>query len=263
MTNIAKLEFLALKSSGDNYMPWTANTKRHLKSMGVLEAINENNTLDDHNRAKADVFIHKHIDEILQLEYFNHDNPSVLWKELKSRFDHQRDSLLPTARVKWNSLWFQDFKKVNDYIYALLNICSRLEYCGQIMSEADKLEKTYSTFHASNIILQQQLRLQNFQTYSDLNTNLIIAEQNNELLMKNHQARSTGSLAIPEANIAYNNDHKNFRRKWEQGRGRGRNYFSKAHFSGRNHSFKWNNNRGRGHGRGSGRSQKANNYHAN
>ncbi|XP_076923992.1 uncharacterized protein LOC143586312 [Bidens hawaiensis] len=135
------------------------------------------------------------------------------------------------------------------------------------MSEADKLEKTYSTFHASNIILQQQLRLHNFQTYSDLNTNLIIAEQNNELLMKNHQARPTGSLAIPEENIAYNNDHKNSGRKWEQGRGRGRgrgrNYFNKTHFSGRNHSFKWNNNRGRGHGRGRGRSQKANKYHAN
>ncbi|XP_076943582.1 uncharacterized protein LOC143613865 [Bidens hawaiensis] len=133
------------------------------------------------------------------------------------------------------------------------------------MSEADKLEKTYSTFHASNIILQQQLRLQNFQTYSDLNTNLIIAEKNNELLMKNHQARPTGSLAIQEANIAYNNDHKNSGRKWEQGHGRGRgcgrNYFNKIHFSGRNHPFKWNNNRVHGHGRG--RSQRANNYHAN
>ncbi|XP_076934207.1 uncharacterized protein LOC143600386 [Bidens hawaiensis] len=146
MTNIVKLEFLALKSSGDNYMPWTANIKRHLKSMGVIEAINENNTLDDHNRTKADVFIHKHIDEILQLEYFNHDNPSVLWKELKSRFDHQRDSLLPAAKAEWNSLRFQDFKKVNDYTSTILNICSRLEYCGQIMSEADKLEKNLLYF---------------------------------------------------------------------------------------------------------------------
>ncbi|XP_076933900.1 uncharacterized protein LOC143599970 [Bidens hawaiensis] len=221
MTNIAKLEFLALKSSGENYMPWTANVKRHLKPMDVLDAISENNTLDDHNRAKADVFIHKHIDEILQLEYFNYDTPSVLWKELKSIFNHQRDSLLPTARAEWNNLMFQDFKKVNDYTSALLNICSMLEFCGKIMSEADKLEKTYSTFHASNIILQQQLRLQNFQRYSDLNTNLIIAEKNNELLMKNHQVRPTGSLAIQEANIAYHNDHKNFGRKWEQGRGRG------------------------------------------
>ncbi|XP_076935341.1 uncharacterized protein LOC143601959 [Bidens hawaiensis] len=85
--------------------------------------------------------------------------------------------------------------------------------------------------------------------------------------MKNHQARPTGSLAIPEVNIVYNNDHKNSRRKWEQGRGqgcgRGRNYFNKTHFSGHNHSFKWNNNCGRGHGRGRGRSQKANKYHAN
>ncbi|XP_076883746.1 uncharacterized protein LOC143532630 [Bidens hawaiensis] len=131
------------------------------------------------------------------------------------------------------------------------------------MPEGDQLEKTYPTFHASNIILQQQLRLQNFQTCYDLNTNLIIAEKNNELLMKNHKAHPTGSLAIPEANIAYNNDHKNSGCKWEQGRGRGRSYFNKTHFSSRNHSFKWNNNRGRRHGSGRGRSQIANNYYAN
>ncbi|XP_076933731.1 uncharacterized protein LOC143599726 [Bidens hawaiensis] len=236
--------------------------------MDVLDAINENNILDEQNRATADVFIHKHIDEMLQLEYFNYDNPSILLKELKSRFNHQRDSLLPIARAKWNNLRFLDFIKVNDYTSALLNICSRLEFCKQIMTVGDMLEKTYSTFHALNIILQQQLWLQNFQTYYDMNKNLIIAEKNNELLMKNHQARSTGLLAIPEANIAYNNDHKNSGHKREQGRGRGhghgRNYFNKTHFSGRNHSLKWNNNNnnnGRGHGRG--HSQRANNYHAN
>ncbi|KAK1419276.1 hypothetical protein QVD17_28440 [Tagetes erecta] len=59
--------------------------------------------------------------------------------------------------------------------------------------------------------------------------------------MKNHQSRPTGSLAIPEANVAHNNYSG---RKWEhgrgRGRGRGRGHFDKKHFNGRKHSFKLN-----------------------
>ncbi|GJX99552.1 disease resistance CC-NBS-LRR class family protein [Tanacetum coccineum] len=85
------------------------------------------------------------------------------------------------------------------------------------VQKADMLEKTFSTFHASNINLQQQYRLQNFERYSDLNVNLLVAENNNELLMKNHQTRPTGSLALPEENAVNNNDNKNSRSKRERG----------------------------------------------
>ncbi|XP_022013731.1 uncharacterized protein LOC110913194 [Helianthus annuus] len=151
---------------------------------------------------------------MLQFEYSNFEDPYVLWEDLKSRFDNQREVLLPTARDEWNNLRFQDFKKVNEYTSALYRICSTLRFCGQTVTEEDMLEKTFSTFHASNINLQQQYRLQKFQRYSDLNSFLLVAEKNNELLMKNHQARPTGSLAIPEANAVINDDIKDSGRKW-------------------------------------------------
>ncbi|KAI3754346.1 hypothetical protein L1987_54128 [Smallanthus sonchifolius] len=261
MSNIAKIEFPALEITGENYMPWTAHVKRHLKSMGVLETIQEGNKCSEQDKAKADVFLHKHIDKMLQFEYSNCDDPHMLWKDLQSRFDHQREVLLPTARDEWNNLRFQDFKKVNEYTSALFRICSTLRFCGQNVTEEDMLEKTFSTFHASNINLQQQYRLQKFKRYSDLNSFLLVAEKNNELLMKNHEARPTGSLAFPEANAVNNNDTKNYGRKW--GRGRGHSHLDKNHNNGRNHSFKWNNNYNRGNyrGRGRGRIQRANNYH--
>ncbi|XP_022023971.1 uncharacterized protein LOC110924250 [Helianthus annuus] len=264
MENIAKIEFLALNITGGNYMSWKAHVKRHLKSMGVLETITEGNKCSDQDKAKADVFLHKHIDEMLQFEYSNCEDPYVLWEDLKSRFDHQREVLLPSTRDEWNNLRFQDFKKVNEYTSALFRICSTLQFFGQTITEEDVLEKTFSTFHASNINLQQQYRLQRFQRYSDLNSFLLIAEKNNELLMKNHQARPTGSLAILEANVVINDDTKVAGRKW--GRGRGRVHFGKG--NGRNYSFKGNNNfrgnshgRGRGRGRGHGRNQRTSNYH--
>ncbi|XP_076931933.1 uncharacterized protein LOC143597274 [Bidens hawaiensis] len=111
MANIAKLEFPALNITGDNNMSWTAHVKRHLKSMGVLNTITVGNNCEDQDKAKADVFLHKYIDEMLQFEYSNCEDPCILWEDLKSRFDHQREVLLPTAIDEWNNLRFQDFKK--------------------------------------------------------------------------------------------------------------------------------------------------------
>ena len=58
------------------------------------------------------------------------------------------------------------------------------------------LEKTFTTFHASNVLLQQQYRERRSTEYSQLISCLLVAENNNELLMKNHQPRPTGSEAF-------------------------------------------------------------------
>ncbi|XP_073275474.1 uncharacterized protein [Primulina huaijiensis] len=58
--------------------------------------------------------------------------------------------------------------------------------CGEKVTDQDMLEKTFSTFHASNVLLQQQYRERGFRRYSELISCLLVAEQNNELLMKNH-----------------------------------------------------------------------------
>jgi hypothetical protein len=51
----------------------------------------------------------------------------------------------------------------------------------------------YTIFHASNVLLQQQYRERNFTRYYKLISCLLVAEQNNELLMKNHQSHPTSS----------------------------------------------------------------------
>ncbi|GJZ64765.1 hypothetical protein Tco_0621461 [Tanacetum coccineum] len=55
-------------------------------------------------KAKADVFLHQHIDKMLEFEYSNCDDPSILWKDLQRRFNHQREVLLPYARDEWSML---------------------------------------------------------------------------------------------------------------------------------------------------------------
>ncbi|KAL4567405.1 hypothetical protein LXL04_022989 [Taraxacum kok-saghyz] len=181
MSNIAKLEFPALEVTGKNYMPWTIDVEMHLESMRIRDAINFINDCSLQDKARAHVFLRKHIDQMLRIEYLNVSDPSTLWTLLKERFDHQREIMLPNTRSEWMSLRFQDFKKVNEYNSALFRICSQLKFCGEEVSDEEMLEKTYSTFHASNITLMQQYRLQMFTRYSKLNACLVVAEQNNDL----------------------------------------------------------------------------------
>ena len=79
------------------------------------------------------------------------------------------------------------------------------------------LEKTYTTFHASNMLLRQQYRERRFTKYSELIACLLVAEQNNELLLKNHQSCPIGSISLPEVNATIQTNR--------HGCGRGRGYF--------------------------------------
>ena len=85
----------------------------------------------------------------------------------------------------------------------MFKISSQLKLCGEKITDEDMLEKTYTTFHASNVLLQQQYRERRFTKYSKLIACLLIAEQNNKLLLKNHRSHLTGSIPLPEAMLQF------------------------------------------------------------
>ena len=82
------------------------------------------------------------------------------------------------------------------------------------------LEKTYTTFHASNVLLQQQYRERRFTKYFELIACLLVAKQNNELLLKNHQSCPTGSIPLPKANATIQVNRR--------GHGRGHGYYGQG-----------------------------------
>ncbi|PIN12610.1 hypothetical protein CDL12_14783 [Handroanthus impetiginosus] len=145
--------------------------------------------------------------------------------------------ILPKARYDWMHLRLQDFKTVSDYNSTVFKISSQLKLCGEKITDEDLLEKTFSIFHASNVLLQQQYREKGFKKYAELISCLLVAEQNNELLMKNHEARPTGSAPFLEVNATV---------------------FNKPG-GGRNHGH--NNALGHGRGRGGSHGRGRNNYH--
>ncbi|XP_073128651.1 uncharacterized protein [Henckelia pumila] len=237
MSNLAKLEFVALDITGKNYMSWTLDVEMHLESLGLSDIIKEINISTSQDKANAMIFLRRHLDEGLKCEYLTEKDTMILWKGLKKRFEHIREVILPTARDEWNTLRFQDFKKVSDYNSTMYRIVSQLKFCVLEVTEMEMLEKIFFTFHASNITLQQQYRVRGFMRYFELIACLLVAEKNNELLIRNHQSRPTGSTAFPEANIVMKNENQNQRHRTDFGRGRGRGRGRK-------------NDRDRGRGRG-------------
>ena len=64
--------------------------------------------------------------------------------------------ILPKTRYDWMHLRLQDFKSVSDHNSVLFKIYSKLLLCGEKITDEDMLEKIFSTFHVSNMLLQQQ-----------------------------------------------------------------------------------------------------------
>ena len=95
-------------------------------------------------------------------------------------------AILPKACYDWMYLRLQDFKTISEYNFALFKISSRLKLYGEKITDEDMLEKTFTTFHAFNVLMQQQYAEHRFTKYSGLISCLLVVEQNNELLMKNH-----------------------------------------------------------------------------
>ena len=78
MSNLTKLEFVAFEITGKNYMPWTIDVEMHLESLGLTETIKEKNTMSAQDKAKAMIFLRKHLDEGLKYEYLNVKDPCAL-----------------------------------------------------------------------------------------------------------------------------------------------------------------------------------------
>ncbi|KAK4737832.1 hypothetical protein R3W88_001529 [Solanum pinnatisectum] len=170
MSNLSKLEFVALDIFGKNYLSWVLDAEIHLDAKGLGTIITQGNAASSQDKAKAMIFLRHHLDEGLKAEYLTVKDPLELWSGLKERYDHLKATILP-----------RDFKIVCEYNSVVYKITSQLKLCGENITDEDMLEKTLTTFHASNLVLQQQYRERGFKKYSDLISCLLVAEQHNTL----------------------------------------------------------------------------------
>ncbi|KAK8309208.1 hypothetical protein V6Z11_D02G111500 [Gossypium hirsutum] len=154
MSNLSKLEFATLDILGKNYLSWVLDAEIHLDAKGLGNTIVANKEASNQDKAKAMIFIRHYLHEGLKVEYFTvKDHLLELWKNLKERFDHQKTVILSKARYNWMHLQLQDFKTVSEYNSKLFKISSQLKLCEENITDKDLLEKTFSIFHTTNVLL--------------------------------------------------------------------------------------------------------------
>ena len=255
MSDIAKKEFAELALDGSNYMTWAMDAKINLTARSLGATITPPAfgaaPIPEAAKCAALHFLRHHLHADLKAKYLMEEDPLALWNSLKERYNQQKAVLLPEAQREWTLLRFQDFKTVAAYNSAMHKLVCKLRFCNQKITDEDMIDKTLGTFHPNMRVLQQQYRHTKYTKYSELINTLLEAEKHDELLMKNHNSRPTGTLGVPEAHA---NAHET---NSTRGRGKGR----------MQRGGKWNNmraQRGRGksrgtfQGRGPARSQKEN-----
>lgn len=105
------------------------------------------------------------------------------------------------------TLAIQDFRTVCEYNSIVYKITFQQKLCGENITNEDMLENTLTNFHVPNMVLQKPYCKRIFKKYYDLIICLLMAEQYNTLLLKNHEARShwncsiTGSTPLSEVNM--------------------------------------------------------------
>ncbi|XP_070026048.1 uncharacterized protein [Nicotiana sylvestris] len=144
-------------------MSWMLDAEIHLDVMGLRDAIKDKNKPSTQDCAKALIFLRHHLDERLKIEYLIVKDPLLLWNDLKEIYDNVMLVTLPQAQYDWALLRLQDFKSVSEYNSTMFRITSKLKLCGESITDYDMLEKTFTMFHASNMVLQQQYRDKRFQ----------------------------------------------------------------------------------------------------
>ena len=110
MSNLSKLEFVALDISGKNYLSWVLDAEIHLTAKGLGDSIIEGNTTSSKDKMKAMLLLRHHLGESLKVEYITVKDQLELWIDLKGRYDHLKATILPRAHYKLMHLPFQDIK---------------------------------------------------------------------------------------------------------------------------------------------------------
>ena len=92
--------------------------------------------------ARARLLICAHVAPGLTAQLRTTQHPGQMLLVIKNRFAAKRAVLLPIAEYEWRNLRFCDYKRVNDYVTALTDICTRLASCGPEHAVSEQLKIT-------------------------------------------------------------------------------------------------------------------------
>ncbi|XP_074318110.1 uncharacterized protein LOC141654898 [Silene latifolia] len=184
MAHMTKRDFDILDNNGTKYLQWRVDARANLKAKGLEHTILVDGNSTSQEQAKAIVFLRHHLHENLKIEYLFVEDPKELWDNLCQRFE---------------SLERIIGRKLDDWMNIRFRIS--LTLCGQATIDATMIEKTLSTMHADNAILQELYRERHYNRYCDLIAILRMAEANMKVMFHNHNKRPCRTVAPPETYV--------------------------------------------------------------
>ena len=78
MAKLANVDFEILDIIWSNYLNWKLDLKFHLRASHLLPTITVSNETSDMEKAKAMIYIRRHIDKSLKMEYLIVEDPAKL-----------------------------------------------------------------------------------------------------------------------------------------------------------------------------------------
>ena len=189
--NLQPISFPELEPDGSNYMKWSIDVQAHLVADDLDGIVGQppNPGFTAAQKSWAICFMRKHMDDTLEQQYLQVKDPAKLWRQLESRFKHERTIFLPQARHDWSNLRIYDFSNFSSYNAELHRIVSQLRLCGDTVLEPEMIERTLSTFPSAAALLAQMYRTMKFTSYSDLTAFVLLAEKQQQLLLKNNESK--------------------------------------------------------------------------
>ena len=79
MFDITKREFVELALDGSNYLTWAFDVEIHLIFSDLSETIGLDSECSSTLKAKALIFLHYHLNQVLKNEYLTENDPPILW----------------------------------------------------------------------------------------------------------------------------------------------------------------------------------------
>ncbi|XP_074318105.1 uncharacterized protein LOC141654893 [Silene latifolia] len=178
MAHMTKRDFDILDNNGTKYLQWRVDARANLKAKGLEHTILVDGNSTSQEQAKAIVFLRHHLHENLKIEYLFVEDPKELWDNLCQRFESLERII--GRKLDLDEYTIQDFTSL----------------CGQATIDATMIEKTLSTMHADNAVLQELYRERHYNRYCDLIAILRMAEANMKVMFHNHNKRPAGLLLL-------------------------------------------------------------------